>query len=151
MFNLCVFPWFTIYSKFLFLGSGQNVFTIIHNFQVVEKMNFILMVKESKLLPICDTHRFISYLSLFLLQIWLGVIFFLENFVFQEGVCKDIGVAMEIATRPAMVTENLKIHANTTEQLSYLTYGILRCIWKGTEETWCSKILTTEVKNTLLL
>lgn len=151
MFNLCVFPWFTIYSKFLLLGSGQNVFTIIHNLQVVEKMNFIVMVKENKLLPICDTHRFIIYLSLFLLQIWLGVIFFLENFVFQEGVCKDIRVAIEIATRPVIVTENLKIHANTTEQLSYLTYGVLRCIWKGTEETWCSKILITEVKNTLLL
>ena len=143
MFNLCVFPWFTIYSKFLLLGSGQNVFRIIHNFQVVEKMNFILMVKENKLLPMHDAHRFIIFLSLFLLQIWLGVIFFLENFIFQEGVCKDIRVAIKIATRPVIVTENLKIYANTTEQLYYLTYGVLRCIWKGTEETWCSKILIT--------
>lgn len=42
------------------LDLGKNVFKIINNFQVVEKMNFILMVKENKLLPTCDAHRFIS-------------------------------------------------------------------------------------------
>lgn len=111
-----MFPWFTIYNKFLLLRSGQNVFKIIDNFQVVEKNEFHIDGKGKQMAAYIWCKQ-ICYLnkSLFLLQIWLGVTFSLENFLFQKGVCKGIRVAIKRATMPALIMENLKIDAKRTE------------------------------------
>lgn len=128
-----------------FLGSQ---FTINSDCLYLNKMSLKLSIapghKKNKFqIDSKGKNWYVWYIQIYYLNIFISPSNMIESYILSRkfyiprGCLQRHYSRIKIATIPAIITENLKIYAKRTEQLSHLIYGILYYIWKGIQETLC--------------